>query len=100
MITDRQLTIRRFNLAANHTVPENSVKKEVRFEQMNLFTDYGLVEQKREEEKKKKEREMKMQKAVLEIKNRFGKNAVVRGTSFEEGATGRQRNETQGGHKE
>lgn len=99
-ITDRQLTIRRFNLAANHTVPENSVKKEVRFEQMNLFTDYGLVGQKREEEKKKKEREMKMQKAVLEIKNRFGKNAVVRGTSFEEGATGRQRNETQGGHKE
>lgn len=98
-ITDRRLTIRRFNLAANHTVPETSVKEEVKFEQMDLFTDYGLVEEKQEEEKKKAEREKKMQQAVLEIKTRFGKNAVVRGTSFEEGATGRQRNEQMGGHK-
>lgn len=98
-ITDRRLTIRRFNLAANHTVPEDSVSKEVKFEQMDLFTDYGLGDEKREEEKKKLEREKKMQKAVLEIKTRFGKNALMRGTSFQDGATGRRRNESAGGHR-
>lgn len=98
-ITDRKLTIRRFNLVANHTVPEDSASKEPVYEQMDLFTDYTLLEQKKEEEKKKKEREKKMQQAVLEIKNRFGKNALVRGTSFEEGATGRKRNGQMGGHQ-
>ena len=99
-IADRRLTIRRFNLSASHTVPESAVKKEETYEQLDLFTDYGLLERQRKQEQAKRERERKMQEAVLAIKNRFGKNAVVRGTSFEEGATGRRRNEQIGGHQE
>ncbi|MDD7060124.1 Y-family DNA polymerase [Porcincola intestinalis] len=99
-IADRRLTIRRFNLSASHTVPESAVKKEETYEQMDLFTDYDLLEKQRKQEQEKRERERKMQEAVLAIKNRFGKNAVVRGTSFEEGATGRRRNEQIGGHQE
>lgn len=99
-ITDRRLMIRRFNLSASHTVPESAVKKEETYEQLDLFTDYDLLEKQRKQEQEKRERERKMQEAVLAIKNRFGKNAVVRGTSFEEGATGRRRNEQIGGHQE
>ena len=92
--------IRRFNLSASHTVPESAVKKEEMYEQLDLFTDYDLLEKQRKQKQEKRERERKMQEAVLAIKNRFGKNAVVRGTSFEEGATGRRRNEQIGGHQE
>ncbi len=99
-ITDRRLMVRRFNLSASHTVPESAVKKEETYEQLDLFTDYDLLEKQRKQEQAKRERERKMQEAVLAIKNRFGKNAVVRGTSFEEGATGRRRNEQIGGHQE
>ena len=45
------------------------------------------------------ERDRKVQKAVLEIKNKFGKNAILKGISFEEGATTRERNNQIGGHK-
>ena len=88
------------------------MKKEETYEQLDLFTDYDLLEKQRKQEQAKRERERKMQEAVLAIKNRFGKNAVVRGTSFEEGATGvrgtsfeegatgRRRNEQIGGHQE
>lgn len=113
-ITDRKLSIRRFNLVANHTIPETEAgkkKQEIEkdqeaFRQLDLFADFGISQQeteedrqKREDEERRKEKERKMQEAVLEIKTRFGKNAVVRGTSFEKGATGRSRNEQIGGHK-
>ena len=66
---------------------------------MNLFTDYGTqVEQKKKEEEELA-REKRMQQAVLEIKKKFGKNAVLRGTNYLDGATMRERNEQIGGHK-
>ena len=62
---------------------------------MDLFTDYAA----REKEEKKLERERSMQEAMLKIKNRYGKNAILKGVNFEEGATGRERNRQVGGHK-
>ena len=66
---------------------------------MDLFTDYGAVQKEQEKEAAELERERKMQKAVLEIKKKFGKNAVLRGMNLEEGATARDRNSQIGGHK-
>ena len=66
---------------------------------MNLFTDYGTqVEQKKKEEEEL-EREKRMQQAVLEIKKKFGKNAVLKGMNLEEGATAVTRNSQIGGHR-
>ena len=67
--------------------------------QFDLFTDYTAVEQARKQDKKELEKEKKIQQAVLDIKKKFGKNAVLKGMNFEEGATTRDRNAQIGGHK-
>lgn len=45
------------------------------------------------------EREKRMQKAMIDIKKKFGKNAILKGMNLEEGATAKVRNEQIGGHK-
>ena len=68
-------------------------------EQLNMFTDYAAEERRREAEAASLAREKKRQRAVLEIRKKFGKNAVVRGMDLLEGATARDRNRQIGGHK-
>ena len=69
------------------------------YQQMNLLDLWQFDEKTKEtEEKEKKEKEL--QKAVLSIKKRYGKNAILKGTNFQEGATARDRNRQIGGHKE
>ena len=91
---DPKLLVRRIYLVVNHVMSEISVKKP-EYEQLDLFTDYAGIE--KEQTAQKKERQM--QEAMLKIKNRYGKNAILKGVSFEEGATGRDRNRQVGGHK-
>lgn len=99
-IVDRHLLIRRLNISTNHVVYEElpglaPSRHEKKPEQLDLFADYdGQVA---EEARRKKER--RMQEAVINIKQRFGKNAILRGTSYAEGATAKQRNNQIGGHK-
>ena len=64
-----------------------------------LFTDYAAIECEKEAEKEKTDRERRLQQAVLGIKDKYGKNAVLRGLSFTEGATARERNMQVGGHR-
>ena len=78
---------------------EETVKENVSYEQLDLFTDYGALQQQKMEEERDLERERKMQKAVLEIKKRFGKNMILKGMNLEEGARSKDRNERIGGHK-
>ena len=66
---------------------------------MDLFTDYKAVQKQQEEEKRELNREKKMQQAMLDIKKKFGKNAILKGINMEEGATGKERNKQIGGHK-
>ena len=98
-IVDKNLLIRRVNIAANHVVDEAAVQKADDFEQLDLFTDYVAAEAKKEEEEAELAREKKVQKAVLEIKKKYGKNAVLKGMNLEEGATTVDRNKQIGGHK-
>lgn len=93
------LLVRRITLVANHVVEESRAGQEEHYEQMNLFTDYEALEQERKEEEESLEREKRIQKTVLDMKRKYGKNAIVKGMNLEEGATAISRNQQIGGHK-
>ena len=66
---------------------------------MDLFTDYKNEEKTKEIEEDREKKERRMQEAVLSVKKKYGKNAILRGMNFKEGATARERNGQIGGHK-
>ncbi len=96
---DKNLLVRRVNIAVNHIVDEATVQKKDSIEQLDFFTDYAAVQAKKEEEEAELNREKKMQKALLDIKKKYGKNAILKGMNLEEGATTLDRNKQIGGHK-
>ena len=98
-ITDRKLLVRRISMAAGHVIPRSEALGKIQFEQMDLFTDYAALGKEKEKEQGEQERERKMQEAVLEIKKKFGKNAILKGLNLEEGSTARERNSQIGGHR-
>ena len=98
-IVNKDLLIRRINLTVNHVVSEESVTRDAVPEQLDLFTDYEALERQRQEQQVALDKERRMQEAQLKIKQRFGKNAILRGLNFDEGATARERNKQIGGHR-
>ncbi len=96
-IVNRDLLIRRLNISTNHIIAEGNRQETADNgpAQLDLFTDYDAIL--KEKENKKKER--RIQEALIKIKKRFGKNAILKGTSYAEGATARERNKQIGGHK-
>lgn len=98
-IVDGNLLVRRLNLVANHVVEEATVPKENVCEQLDLFTDYERKMEQRARETADLEREKKRQQAMLAIKKKYGKNAILKGMNLEEGATAMDRNRQIGGHK-
>ena len=98
-IVNPELLIRRLTITANRVVDADTIKQEKRYEQLDLFTDYTALQAKREQEKAELEREKKMQEAMLHIKKKFGKNAILKGMNLEDGATAKGRNSQIGGHK-
>lgn len=97
-IVNSQLLIRRINITTNHIIPEEKVEKK-QVMQLDLFTDYEVVAQAEEAKRKALKKERRMQEAVIAIKHKYGKNAILKGTDFAEGATARERNNQIGGHK-
>ena len=93
------LLIRRMNLTTNHVVSESTVSAQQHPQQLDLFTDYAAQKRKLQKEQAILNKERRMQEAQLKIKQRFGKNAILRGLNFEEGATAKERNKQIGGHK-
>ena len=91
-IVDPRLTVRRFYVVLNNTLPRREAGQSIR--QLDLFTAPEALAQEAEAEKK----EAQLQHAMLHIKDKFGKNAILRGMNFEEGATARERNAQIGGH--
>ena len=98
-IVDDKLLVRRINLVANHIVREDSVARENVYEQLDLFTDYEERQKLDQQEEKALQREKQMQHAMLDIKKKFGKNAIIKGMNLQEGATMQERNRQIGGHK-
>ncbi len=97
-IMDKNLLVRRINITANKLITEELASKNNIYEQLNLFTDYNAIEEQTKEEEVL-EREKRMQVAMLNIKKKFGKNAILKGMNFEDGATAKDRNKQIGGHK-
>lgn len=94
------LLMRRINVVANHLIPEEAAGAAGEtYEQLSLFTDPGEEQKKRELLNQELERERRAQKAVLEIRKKYGKNAILKGMNLQEGATGKDRNKQIGGHK-
>ena len=98
-VVDPMLLVRRMNLVANHVVYEAELPKENTVEQLDLFTDYAAREEREKQEAAEQQRERRRQEALLSIKKKFGKNAIMKGMNLEEGATAKERNATIGGHK-
>ncbi len=96
-IVDRDLTVRRLCLAANHILPEREIREEGM--QLELFADYDALVREQEAEAARLEREKKMQQAMLAIRKKYGKNAILKGMNLEEGATTIERNGQVGGHR-
>lgn len=98
-IINPDLLIRRVTVVANHLVDESQVKETEQYEQLDLFTDYTALERERSEEEKRLSKERKLQEAMLSVKKKFGKNAILKGMNLQEGATTIERNRQIGGHK-
>lgn len=98
-IVNPDLLIRRLSVTANHTLPESTASQSIRYEQLDLFTDYADLENRYNQEQAALKREKKLQQTMLAIKKKYGRNSIVRGMSLEEGATARERNKQIGGHK-
>ncbi len=98
-LVNPELMIRRIYIVANHLKKEENLQQEKHFEQLDLFMNYEEEKRKRKAEEEKRKKERKLQEAVLAIKDRYGKNAILRGKNLEEGARSRERNEQIGGHR-
>ena len=98
-IVNPNLLIRRLNLTVNHVVDEALLSKRQRPQQLDLFADTEEQRKRQEKERAAAEKERRMQETQIALKRRFGKNAVLKGLNFDEGATARERNQQIGGHK-
>lgn len=98
-IVDRELLIRRINMSVNKVIHEGMFVKQEESQQLDFFSDFDEQQQLKEEQEKILEEEKQLQHAMLDIKKKFGKNALLKGTSLQEGATAQQRNRQIGGHK-
>ena len=98
-IVDHNLLIRRINIAACKLARERDLPKEREPEQFTLFEDPKAMLLREQEEEATLESEKRMQKAILEIRKRYGKNAILKGINFQECATARERNRQVGGHR-
>ncbi|MBR2142316.1 MAG: DNA methylase, partial [Anaerovibrio sp.] len=88
------------NVTANHVISESALKKEnEKPQQLDLFTDYETEAKKLELEKKAEAKEKSLQHTILDIKHKFGKNAILKGANLQEGAMTIERNQQIGGHK-
>jgi DNA polymerase V len=93
-IVNHNLLVRRINITANHIIPEWKMGTDAAGEQLDLFSNGDA-----QKEDGELEREKRRQQAVLRIRRKYGKNAILKGMNLEEGATAVQRNQQIGGHK-
>ena len=98
-VVDPDLLVRRVYLVAAHVVREDTLPQAEMVEQLDLFTDQAVEDAKREREAAALLRERKRQQAVLSIKKKYGKNAILKGANLVEGATAKDRNGQIGGHR-
>ena len=98
-IVNKKLLVRRINITACNVEDENNVRETISYKQFDLFTDYKKLDNENRKIKEEEQEERKLQHALLNIKNKYGKNAILKGMNLQEGATTIERNSQIGGHK-
>ena len=98
-IVNRHLLIKRINLTACDVVNENCQDKVIITKQLDLFSNTSALNKEKEQELHNEVEERKIQRTLLDIKNKYGKNAILKGMNLEEGSTQKDRNEQVGGHR-
>jgi len=98
-IVNPDLLIHRLNLTTNHVTDESAARHRRTPQQLDLFTDYEALDRQEKSRQAALDKERRLQEAQLRIKKRFGRNAILKGLNFEEGATAKERNKMIGGHK-
>lgn len=99
ILVNKKLLVKRINISACNVIYEEDAKDMIYHEQLDLFTNNENINQKTKKEKQELEKEKRLQKATIKIKQKYGKNAILKGMNLEEGATTKERNEIIGGHK-
>ena len=99
-ISNPILLVRKLNLSVNKLISEDNKKNQKVIEQIDLFTNYEEREKRKKQEIINETKEKEIQKVMLEIKNKYGKNAILKGMNIIEGATTIERNQQIGGHHE
>ena len=95
-IVNPDLLIRRVNIAANHVITEKEGVNKQSYKQLTLFQDFS---EESKENEQKLEKEKRIQRAMLDVKSKYGKNAILKGMNMQEGAMTIERNKQIGGHK-
>ncbi len=98
-VVNPELLVRRMYVVASRVLPEAEIPAAPGFQQLDLFTDYAAQEKEAQQKKEALEKEKSIQKALLSIRDKYGKNAILKGMNLEDGATARDRNGQIGGHK-
>lgn len=93
------LLIRRLNITVNRLIFEDMIPQQSAGVQLDLFTDYESLEKKHRQEKEILDREHRRQETIINLRKKFGKNSVLKGINYADGATQRERNQQIGGHK-
>ena len=98
-IINPALLVRKINITACNIVDEKEAENDVVHEQLDLFNNNIENSKEKEYEKLQQKDELRLKKTLLEIKSKYGKNSILKGMNYEEGATSKERNEQVGGHK-
>ena len=98
-IVDKKLLVRRINISADNLVNEYEAKDEKIYHQFDLFSDSTIADDEKKNDIIDEKEERKIQEVVLKIKNKYGKNVILKGMNLEEGATTIDRNKQVGGHR-
>jgi DNA polymerase V len=98
-IANPKLLIRKIYIVANNVITNEQEKETIKFEQLSLFENYENLEKEEKQEKERLEKEKKTQDTLLKIKEKYGKNSILRGINLQEGATAKERNKQIGGHR-
>lgn len=99
-IINSKLLIRKIYLTVGNLKNYETEENKQEYEQVDLFTNYIEKENERKEEKEKLKKERNIQKTIIDLKNKFGKNSIIKGMDLEADATTIERNKQVGGHSE
>ena len=99
-ITNKHLLVRRINIAFNNLINENLANDKVIYEQCDIFTDYDKLEKEKKKEREDEIKERELQSVIIDIKNKYGKNSILKGMNYIKGGRTIERNRQIGGHRE